>query len=242
MPNTHETAQYDIQIFLKDNLPIITIIGVFAAISKYFSEVGNNSSQDVLSNEALLSLLTIIVTIFLLIIFVVITILHLHNRFKENIKKRFLLFLYSSLSDIAIGLFCFFIFFIVLTMMNILNLAYSAIDLKTIFVILISCLGFLVAIYLVLYLLFKVHNHSHILAIFLISVISFWLSEIYLHFPPSKFDFTSPLAPLEGLIIILIFIFYAAFIKLIYFELKYYILPFVPQIKKFIMTKFNNKK
>jgi hypothetical protein len=206
-----DTPKYDFQRFLKDNLPILTIIGVFAAVSKFFLDTKS-------PNVVLLSQFSVILIIFLLIIFVLITLIHLLKRFKNSINAGGPVFVRSSINDIIIALFGLFIVGIVITMIQILKDTYS-IDIHLILLSIGVFLGLLISIYAGLYILFKITNFRILCVLFFLYMIIFGVIEYFFdisHNLLPNFQPLSPLAPLYGFLVINTIIFPIIIIKLIY--------------------------
>ena len=203
--------KYDFQEFLKDNLPLLTIIGVFAALSKFFLDTNS-------PNAKLLSEFSLVLTIFLLIIFGLVTIIHLLKRLKSSINAGFVIYTRSSINDIIIALFGFFIIGIVVTMIQILGEKYS-IDIQLIFLSIGIYLGILISLYAGAYILLKVYEPLKLLGLLLIYLLIFGtFIEIFdlSHNLFPLFQPLSPLAPLYGIVVINTIIFPLIILKLVY--------------------------
>jgi drug/metabolite transporter (DMT)-like permease len=92
---TSEESDDFFHYFIKRNFPIISIIGIFLAISKYFS--GNGSTQ----NDLFISLVATIFAIFLLCVFVIDSSYCMIKRTQEEFKKPILEFILAYLPYIA---------------------------------------------------------------------------------------------------------------------------------------------
>jgi hypothetical protein len=168
--NNRDSPEYDFQRFLKDNLPLLTVIGIFAAISKFFLETDK-------VNGKILSEFSMVLTIFSLIVYTLVTIIHLFRRFKGSIDAGSAVFIRSSVNDIIIALFGLFVVGMVWGIVNILINEYS-IDIQYIFFMIGLFLALLISIYVGLYIFWKVTDMKTIIVLGIFYLIIFGIVEI----------------------------------------------------------------
>jgi hypothetical protein len=150
--------------FIRRNIAIITIIGIFLALSKYI--VGDGTDP----NAVGLSIIATIFAVFLLIVLILESLVCIIKRTREEFKKPILQFILSYLPYIAAIITVSFIIIFVYA------LTFSTIqehpaDVNLLILIIELLVGFFIAAVIVLYVLLQVNEFWHLAVIFFTTII-----------------------------------------------------------------------
>jgi len=150
--------------FLRRNIAIITIIGIFLALSRYI--IGDGTDP----NAVGLSIVATVFAVFLLIIFILDSLGCIIKRTREEFKKPILQFILSYLPYIAaIITVCFIIFFVYALTFSVIQEHPAEVNLLILIIELLA--GFFIAAVIILYVLIRVNEILHLFVICLITIV-----------------------------------------------------------------------
>jgi len=201
--------------FLSKNLPIISIIGIFLAISKYF--IGDGTDP----NSVFISIIASFLAIVLLIVLLIDTGLYISKRVNENLKKSPLEFIFSSISDIAVIIIVIILALLVYGLIFLLFARYPS-EVNLLLVSIELLFGIIVSCVIGAYIGLKINKSQYLGAILVITFLLVLIMEIVFDIPnaPSPILILQPLSFFVWLMPILELTFIITLFKIIFIYSK----------------------
>ena len=223
----HETDE--VQQFLKDNFHILTLIGVFAAVAKYFIIDEPNRTTPFTG----LSVAATLMVIFLLFIFLVSSTRQIIRKTQDKIDQNFIEFVQSSFSDILIMIIVILVALITVFLIRALMLQYPE-QLPIVIFLIEVIIGLIFSAILAVYIL--IHVRTLLTSFIAMILVAFFLFFSVINIGHvSHFDLLSLTAQFMVFFIIGMVLFPITFLKFSYYAF-FFILELLKTMIDFLMT------